>query len=82
MTNPSIKPGTRIKLTGRNPKGAGLLKLHTPNWVVLEVHNEVGFSPRPGPWLYLNADSNNEARLWVHLTDDRSFIVEIPATVV
>lgn len=70
-----------IKLTPKpNSKGGMVLSnaLYPAQWIVKDQKEELSWSPREGPWLYITPDNHVQGQeRWVSLTDDNEFFVEI-----
>lgn len=68
-----------VNLTGKTLKGKNRIReAGTNHWIVLREADEVVFSVRPGPWLFVTPDANKQDfSRWVQLADDPDFIVEV-----
>lgn len=62
-----------IKLTARTRKGKNVISNHGNMWEEIRRQETVKFSSQPGGWVLIT--SGDDLR-WVHLTDDKDFILE------
>lgn len=63
-------------LQPKTHKAARLLQKHGTEWVKIRTQPSVYFSDRQGPWAMIQpVDGNDEHVRWVHLVEDKDFIV-------
>ena len=71
-----------IILVALTRTGKDIIKEHGNKWMIEGVRERVGFSDRPGPWLFIvavsdpNPDFDGPARQWIKESGDVRFEIE------
>lgn len=65
--------GDSLSIAGITAKGKQRCKQWGNNgWEVMQVRDEVQFSSKVGPWLFINPGDDRASR-WIHATHDQDF---------